>query len=219
MAESVLVVASMAELVDALGSKPDDGRALILIGGADFTEATQLAGLRTFFAVLAAYLERTGTSIVDGGTDSGVMRLIAEARDAIHGTFRLIGVAPALAFSRPTRTGAPIEIARGHSLVVLVPGSHFGEETSWLFAAADHLGGGSAPAILVNGGELAADEARQRLDAGHLVLAVEGSGRAADDLVSDRALRASRRLRVIPLDVDAPGLAAAIEDERRGSDR
>ena len=210
MVESALVVASMAELTEALGPAPADGRALILIGGADFTEPELLAQLRTFFAALADHLERSGTALVDGGTDSGVMRLIAEARTAIHGTFRLVGVAPALAMSRPTRTGATIELARDHDLVILVPGSRFGEETPWLFAAADHLAGGAAPTVLLNGGDLALDEARQRLGAGHVVVAVEGSGRAADELAAEEGLRGSGRLRVIPLSADEGTIAAAL---------
>jgi SLOG in TRPM, prokaryote len=216
MPDSVRAIATLAELIEILGPAPEDGRAVVLVGGADFTEPELVGGLRAFFASLADHLERTGTAVVDGGTDSGVMRLIAEARDAIAGDFPLIGVAPALAFSRPTRTGTPIEVAGGHSVVVLVPGSRFGEETPWLFAAADHLGGGSAPTLIVNGGSLAFDEARQRLIAGHAVIAVAGSGRAADELATDEGLRASGRLRVIPLTADEAAIAAALE---RGMDR
>jgi hypothetical protein len=216
MPDSVRAIATMAELTETLGPAPEDGRAVILIGGADFTEPALLGTLRTFFGSLADHLERTATALIDGGTDSGVMRLIADARADIHGRFPLIGIAPTLAFSRPTRTGAPIEVARGHSLVVLVPGSHFGEETPWLFAAADHLGDGSAATLIVNGGTLALDEARQRMDAGHTVLAVAGSGRAADELAADEGLRASGRLRVIPLSADEAAIAAALE---RGMDR
>jgi hypothetical protein len=211
MAESVVVVTSIGELTAALGQAPDRDRAVVLIGGADFTEVALEAALRGFFTNLAAYLEATGTALIDGGTDSGVMRLIAGARQAIGGTFRLIGIAPTLAFSRPTRTGAPIEIAQDHELVVLVPGSRFGEETPWLFAAADHLGGGAASTLLVNGGDLALDEARVRIAAGHRVIAVEGSGRAADTLASDAGLHASGRLRVIPLTADQAAIAAALE--------
>jgi hypothetical protein len=215
MPDSARAVASMAELAAALGPRRDGGRAVILIGGADFTDPDRLAELRTFFGELAGHLQRTGTGLVDGGTDSGVMRLIAEARAAIDGTFPLIGVAPALAFTRRTRTGEPIEVARGHSLVLLVPGSQFGEETPWLFAAADHLGGGAAATILVNGGDLALAEARKRLAAGHTVVAVAGSGRAADELaaarMTDGGLRTSGRLRVIPLTADDAALAAALD--------
>lgn len=213
-------VESVAELqaaLDALGTRT--GRALILIGGADATETDRFAAIRSLFLVFAAYLARTGTALIDGGTDSGVMRLIAEARHRSNGTFPLIGVAPAGALLRTTRTGAPITAASDHDLIVLVPGSRFGDETSWLFAAADYLADTAAPTLLVNGGQLAGDEARQRLDAGHVVIAVAGSGRAADELAQDPGLRASRTLRVIPLDVDAAGIAAAIEGGARGSGR
>jgi hypothetical protein len=55
----------------------------------------------------------------------------------------------------------------------------------------------------------------RRLAEGGVVIAVEGSGRAADDLAaalaSDAGLHPSRRLRTIPIGVDAAGLAAALE--------
>lgn len=210
MSESVLEVATEADLIAALGDAPPDGRAVILVGGADFIEPERHAELRSLFETLVAYFERTCTTVVDGGTDSGVMRLIAEARSKIGGEFRLIGVAPAGALERPTRDGAPISLARDHSLVVLVPGSRFGDETEWLFAAADHLAHGSARTIVVNGGPLTLEEARLRLDRGHPVIVVEGSGRAADELAADEGLRASGRLRVIPLTVDDAGLEASI---------
>jgi hypothetical protein len=47
---------------------------LILIGGADQTEPDRQAALEAFLATVARHCERTGTVVVDGGTDSGVMR-------------------------------------------------------------------------------------------------------------------------------------------------
>ena len=206
------------ELLAAVGPRAPGGRALILIGGAGFTEPELLAELRGFLGTLARHCERTGTAIVDGGTDSGVMQLIGEARATTGASFPLIGVAPAGAFERPTRDGSPIQPARDHSLILRVPGEHFGEETAWLFAAADHLDGEPAPTIVVNGGTLTFEEAHQRLASGHVVIAVEGSGRAADDLAADEGLRASGRLRVIPLTVDEAALSAAIGLHREDID-
>jgi TRPM family ion channel len=206
--------AALDGLADALATIDATGRALALIGGADFTEPELLVRLRAFFATLAAHCERTGTAVVDGGTDSGVMRLIAEARRSIGGTFPLVGVAPVGALRRRTRTGQAIEPAHDHTLILLVPGAHFGDETAILFATADHLGGPCAPAIVVNGGALALDEAHARLNAGGVVVAVEGSGRAADELArtldDDPGLRASGRLRTIPLSVDEADLARGL---------
>lgn len=210
MSRGVRPITTEAELLAALGPRPANGRAILLAGGADLTEPERRAVLRELFLRLAGYCEETGTAVLDGGTDSGVMRLIAEARLAVGAGFPLIGVAPSGALERPTRTRRKIQPARDHSLVLLVPGSRFGDETDWLFAAADHLAGGSAPMIVVNGGQLTAEEARQRLDAGHRVIAVSGTGRAADELAADEGLRASGRLQVVPATVDAAGLAAAL---------
>jgi hypothetical protein len=161
--------------------------------------------------VLVDYLERTNTTVVDGGTDSGVMHLIARERAARRATFRLIGVAPRGAFQRRTRVGAEIRPAQRHSEIFLVPGSRFGDESAWIFAAADHLAGGDAPTMVINGGRLTHDEAAARLAEGRRVVTVAGSGRTADALAADRDLRASGRLRVIPLWVDADALGAALE--------
>jgi hypothetical protein len=220
MASPLRTVDSEADLEAVLGASAaagqGSGRALILIGGATFADDDPelSAGIRSFLAALAAACERTGTAVVDGGTDAGVMRWFAEARAAIEGTFLLVGVAPRGAFERSTRTGEPITPADGHSMIVVVPGSRFGDETAWLFATADRLGGGTAPSIVVNGGRLALAEAGQRLDAGHAVIAVAGSGRAADELAGDERLHASGRLRVTHVSADEAALAAILEEMR-----
>ena len=211
MSSPIRAVASDAELLDALGPAAADGRALVLIGGADNTEPDRLGALEAFMATVVRYCAKTGTAVVDGGTDSGVMRLIGKARASADGTFRLIGVAPTGAFERQTKQGASIHPARHHSLILRVPGSWFGDETPWLFRAADHLGGGSARTIVVNGGALTDTEARTRLATGHTVIAIEGSGRAADDLIADAALRASGTLRAMPLTVSDAELAQVLE--------
>jgi hypothetical protein len=202
--------------VDALTAELADGHrpsaAVALIGGADHLAAADQAAMNRLFEMLVGYLDRTDTAVVDGGTDSGVMRLIGHEREARQAGFRLVGVAPAGALERRTRDGAEIRLAPGHPEIFLVPGSQFGEETEWLFAAADDLAGGAAPTIVVNGGRLTHEEAMLRLAEGRLVVTVEGSGRAADELAADEGLRASGRLRVIPLSADDATLRAALAD-------
>lgn len=207
----VTTVDSQDELVAALGPPSGSPRSIVLIGGADAASADELERLGTFFATLVEHLEATGTAVVDGGTDSGVMRLIGAARDERGASFRLIGVTPRGALDRPTRDGAPILLAASHPEILLVPGSQFGDETEFLFGAADYLADGPAPTLVVNGGRLTMDEARQRLDAGHRVVAVSGSGRAADELAADEGLRASGRLRVVALSANDEELASALD--------
>ena len=99
-------------MLGALDRWPADGRAILLAGGADLTEPEWRSVLVELFVQLAAYCEETATAVLDGGTDTGVMRLIAEARSAADATFPLIGVAPSGAMGRPTRTGGSIKPAR-----------------------------------------------------------------------------------------------------------
>jgi hypothetical protein len=207
-------VVDETQLAAALGPRPDGGRAVALIGGADRLPEAAVHLIGPFVETVAVTLDRLRTALVDGGTDSGVMRLIGAARTQVHGTFRLVGVVPAGTLDRPSRDGRTISLARDHPEIILVPGDQFGDETIWLYRTADYLGSGTAPTIVVNGGELSLKEAQRRLAAGHVVIAVAGSGRAADILAGNED--AQRSLRVVSLDVDSPTLAAVLESSGGG---
>jgi hypothetical protein len=207
--------------IDALRAELEafaGSRAILLVGGADFTDEALLDAIRGFLSNLASWCDVTRTAVVDGGTDSGVMRLVGEARHSLGGTFPLIGVAPAGALDRSASSGSPIDPARGHSVVLLTPGDRFGDETALLFAAADLLGAGHAPTVVVNGGRLSMDEANQRLQQGEVVIAVEGSGRSADELAAratgNGAGRATPQglLRRVPIDARPEEIAGALDE-------
>jgi hypothetical protein len=212
MEARIIPIDTHDELIAALGPRRAGGRSIVLIGGADLASPEDLERVRGFFATLAAYLDASGTAVVDGGTDSGVMRLMGQARETLGASFRLVGVAPRGALTRPRAEGQATRVSGLHPEVLLVPGSQFGDETDWLFGAADHLAGGAAPTLVVNGGQLSHDEAMLRIRAGRRVVAVAGSGRAADELAADEGLRASATLRVLPLDATVAELRAALED-------
>lgn len=214
MRPKISEVGSPADVAAALGPARAPGRGIALIGGADGLTDGQRARLERLFERLVTYLERTDTAVVDGGTDTGVMSLIGRLRDHRGATFRLVGVIPVGALHRLTRSRLAITLAPGHSEFLLAPGSEFGDESEVLFAAADHLAGGAAPTVVVNGGALTYDEATTRLAGGHLVVVVVGSGRAADDLAGDPVLRASRRLLALSMDADRLDLAAALHPGR-----
>jgi hypothetical protein len=180
------------ELLAAIGAPPPGTCAIALVGGADNLDDGSREPIAAFFRTLATALDAAHIVLVDGGTDSGIMRLVAQARRATGATFRLLGVAPRGRIGKPTRTGSIVTLAKGHPELLLVPGTAFGDETPWLFRAADHLAGGRAPTLVVNGGRLTLAEAIRRLTAGGPVVVVEGSGRAADVLA--RAIAAGGRL-------------------------
>ncbi|HUQ43751.1 MAG TPA: hypothetical protein VM451_04975 [Candidatus Limnocylindria bacterium] len=204
---------AVREIAERAGAPPTK-RALILVGGADFTEPELLATLRGFISNLASACERLGIAVVDGGTDSGVMRLMGEAHAAIGATFPLVGVAPAGALDERSAAGHPIDPAMDHTAVLLTPGERFGTEMEWLFAAADQLGA-DAPTIVLNGGRLSMEEATLRLERGHTVVAVEGSGRAADALAVDAFTGVRANLRAIPVGVGAEDLERLLEEATR----
>ena len=70
----------------------DRGRpALVLVGGAGDLPDDQ--GLDSLFAEIVALSERLRSSVVDGGTDAGIMQLVGKARAAAQAMFPLVGVA------------------------------------------------------------------------------------------------------------------------------
>jgi len=161
---------------------------LVILGGAGKMSDADLNRLRSLFVnVLAPVAEELGASVVDGGTDCGVMQMIGQARAQIAATFSLIGVTPVGKVALPNQI-PPEEVAAlepNHSHFVLIPGSNWGDESSWLAGVATVLSQGApSVAILVNGGEISRKDVLENLKANRPVLAVAGSGRLADALTA-----------------------------------
>ena len=88
-------VAEPADLSATLGAL-DIGMGrpvLVLVGGAGGMTQDHLAAMAQVMAGIIAALDDRGAAIVDGGTDSGVMRVIGQVRDAAGAHFPLVGVA------------------------------------------------------------------------------------------------------------------------------
>lgn len=162
---------------------------LVLVGGASkLSEADYCQVERLFHEALAPIAQKYQASVVDGGTDAGVMQLMGRARHAIAGTFPLIGVSP-IGLSKlpnqlaPSQDAAPLE--PNHSHFLLVPGLEWGDESAWLAEVATQLAA-DAPSVtvLVNGGEVTWKDALQSVRAKRLLIAIAGSGRTADLLVA-----------------------------------
>ncbi|MBV6623091.1 MAG: hypothetical protein KI793_09145 [Rivularia sp. (in: Bacteria)] len=159
---------------------------LVILGGAGKMSETDLSRLRSLFVnVLAPVVEKLGASVVDGGTDFGVMQMIGQARAQIQGTFDLIGITPVGKVALPNQP-TPEEVTAlepNHSHFVLIPGSDWGDESPWLANVATVIAKGKpSVAILVNGGEISKKDVSESHKANRTVLAVDGSGRLADTL-------------------------------------
>jgi hypothetical protein len=196
------------ELDGALDDLGPTGKppAIILVGGAANISETDRRAMQRFFEdLLVEALDEAGVVVVDGGTDDGVMRLIGAARSARGARFRLVGVAAEGTISLPgsASNGKP-SLARGHPEFVIVPGDRWGDESPWMREIADRLSGRRAPILIVNGGAIALAEAEHGLAEGRTILAVAGSGRAADQVV------AGGRVTTIQLGDDRPSLTRAL---------
>ncbi len=178
----------LARAVAALGLGPPRP-VVAVVGGADGADdddrvAEVVAGL------LVPGIRAHRAIAVDGGTDSGVMRLLGRAR-AGGAPFPLVGVAAEETVRFPGHAGshpdaAPLEVHHTH--FVLVPGDRWGDESDYLVHTVSALAG-SLPSVtvLVNGGDITLADAARSVAAGRPVLVLGGSGRVADRLAAAAA--------------------------------
>lgn len=198
---------------------------VVLVGGAGGMDDKDLATLAGVLrdAVLPV-LERHDAVVVDGGTDSGVMRLIGRARSAAGARFPLVGVVAAGTVTVPDGGPAAPDAAQlepNHTLVLLVPGASWGDEEPWITDVAAAIAGHRpSVTVLVNGGQIAYADVAGSLRSGRPVVVLAGSGRTADAIADARAggggdpraiaIAASPLTRVADI-AEAGAVAAAIE--------
>ena len=189
---------------------------VVLVGGASgMSVADAQTAAALFDAALVPALRTTGASLVDGGTDVGVMALAGSARSRAS----LGGVHIGVVAAGPVAdaSSGPAEIEPNHSHILIVPGADWGAESPWLSLVAAVLSDGQpSVTLLVNGGEIAYRDLEISLDAGRPVIVVAGTGRTADDIAATppatpRALALARS----PLVRVVPATAPAVFDALR----
>ena len=163
-------------------------RALIMVfGGAKGLDDSRNARLGELFtSAVAPAAAEAGALIIDGGTQSGVMAMMGEALARDGRESHLLGIAPAGKVTYPggpkdanIGDGAPLE--PNHSHFVLVESDEWGDETGTMFKLAEALKV-AVVTMLINGGQIAENEALRGVRNGWPLLVVEGSGRFADEL-------------------------------------
>ena len=160
---------------------------ILLFGGAAGLDDSRKTDLATLFADgVAPVAAELGTLIIDGGTQSGVMRMMGEAVAQSHTTVQLLGIAPEGKITNPEIAGASkipegASLEPNHSHFVLVKRNDWGGETTTMLELARAFKAQTV-AILVNGGAIAGDEALQSVRNGWPLLVIEGSGRFADEV-------------------------------------
>ena len=226
--------ADLATVLDGAGV-PRRRPVVVLVGGAGGMPDELVAALQDVLrrAVLPVVGSRDAV-VVDGGTRSGVMQAVGRARAAAGATFPLVGVAVEATVALPGGPAAPTvddaaEPDPRHTHLLLVPGSGWGDEAPWIARVADAVAGGRpSVTILVNGGEIAFDDALASLARGRPVVVLAGTGRTADVIADaaaggsgddrSRHIAGSALTRIVPLDDPdalAAALAAALRDGAR----
>jgi hypothetical protein len=161
--------------------------AIVVVGGAGGMSTGEVRRLAPLFDdVIAPLAQRLGVTVIDGGSDTGVMRLMGSARGHGDWKFPLIGViVDELANYSGASDEEAAELEPNHTHFVLVPGSDWGEEAPWLAQLATVVAGPEESAtVLVNGGDIALADVRHSIDAGRPVVVLAGSGRTADALAA-----------------------------------
>lgn len=196
---------------------------LVLVGGAGGMTQDHLAAMAQAMAGIIATLDDWGAAVVDGGTDSGVMRVMGQARDAAGARFPLVGVAAEGTVIVPGTPAAPdaAMLEPHHTQVILVPGDTWGDESPWLSRVATAIADGQPSlTLVVNGGQITYDDIDHSLQDDRPVIVLAGTGRTADAIASaargltadSRAARvaASPYTQIVPFS-DGQALYRAIE--------
>lgn len=165
---------------------------LVLVGGADGMSQDHLQVLAAVLRqTVLPILDHRDAAVVDGGTDSGVMRAIGQARANGGERFPLVGVAAegtVLVPDQKPSTPDAAHLEPNHTHVVLVPGTRWGDESPWLASVADAIADDCPSVTLVaNGGKITYDDLANSLARGRPVVVLADTGRTADAIAAAQA--------------------------------
>jgi hypothetical protein len=180
------------DIINALNLKPPRAMILIFGGAANNLEPSSNSYLEQIFAYIAQLAADIDGLIVDGGTETGVMKLIGQkAAEVQSNPPQILGIAPMERVTYPG--GQAIQIAEdraslepNHSHFVLVQGSRWGDETDKMFEIIGALGDELIPTvvILAGGGEISKREILHSVRHGLPIIVIENTGQLSDEIAS-----------------------------------
>jgi len=159
---------------------PHPKSVIVLVGGAGGIGWLDKFPMRKAIKIIALLAEETGSVVVDGGTQAGIMTEIGKQRKRNKFSFPLIGVVfdSLLMKEEPQSVLDP-----NHTHFFLIPGDNWGDESGWISKIATVIAGDKKSiTVLVNGGNIS------RTDVGYSVMedrptfVMRGTGRMADQI-------------------------------------
>jgi hypothetical protein len=139
---------------------------------------------------IAYFAETHNLTVIDGGTEAGVMQMIGEARKSRGYKFPLIGVCPESKVSYPGYQNPAQEavLEDGHSHFVLIDSPEWGDESQMIVNLTRAIAAGQPMiGILINGGKIAERDvylATTQGDNRVPILVLDGSGRTATNIAN-----------------------------------
>jgi hypothetical protein len=188
---AAIVVPDEASLPQALNqlALPHAQPVIVIVGGAKFMSEEAMSQTLDFFSqVVVKLAEEQQAVVIDGGTDSGVMQLIGQARKQMGATFPLVGVLIELFANWPGKAepfprAKPLE--PNHTHFIFTPGDSWGDEVPFMAEVATLLASGQPSiTIMVNGGDVTYKDAHYSQKHNRPVVTVSGSGRTADEVAA-----------------------------------
>ncbi len=178
------------DLARALGI-PQPRSLIMIVGGAASMEAHDHSNLMRLFSDGIAHIAATHNALViDGGTQSGAMKLMGQGVAKQQHRPLLLGISPAGNVTYPGKTTHKVDSEKvpldsNHSHFVLVESNEWGGETETMYELASVFSKGCpSVAILINGGAIAKNEVLYNVRQRRPVIVIEGSGRFADEIAS-----------------------------------
>jgi hypothetical protein len=151
---------------------------IVLVGGAGGIGFWDKFPMRKAIRVVARLAEDTGSVVVDGGTQAGIMTEIGKQRKQNKFSFPLIGVV----FDSLLMQKEPKSILDpNHTHFFLIPGENWGDESAWISKIATAIAGErKSITVLVNGGDISRTDVQYSVLENRPAFVMRGTGRMAD---------------------------------------
>ena len=159
---------------------PHPKTVIVLVGGAGGIGFWDKFPMRKAIRIIARLAEETGSVVVDGGTQAGIMKEIGKQRKQNKFSFPLIGVV----FDSLLMKEEPDSILDpNHTHFFLIPGEDWGDESAWISKIATAIAGDlKSVTILVNGGNISRTDVQYSLLENRTAVVMRGTGRMANEI-------------------------------------